>query len=123
MHARRHGEDFKPGTVKEINSRGTDTMKIDSSNANSLAVLQTAAPRAAGKIEAQTAVQQTSAVSSTVSLSSMSALHTAKTSDIDTAKVEAIKAALRDGSYKIDSGKIADGMIGTARDLLQTRAS
>jgi negative regulator of flagellin synthesis FlgM len=98
-------------------------MKIDSSNANSLAVLQTTAPRAAGKVEAQSTVQQTSAASSTVSLSSMSALHTASTSDIDTAKVEAIKAALRDGSYKIDSGKIADGMIGTARDLLQTRAS
>jgi negative regulator of flagellin synthesis FlgM len=33
--------------------------------------------------------------------------------------VESIKQALRDGTYKIDSGKIADGMLDTARELLQ----
>jgi negative regulator of flagellin synthesis FlgM len=32
-----------------------------------------------------------------------------------------MKAALRDGSYSIDSGKIADGLLGNARDLLQTK--
>ncbi len=57
----------------------------------------------------------------TVILSSMSALRASSISDIDTAKVESIKAALRDGSYTIDSGRIADGMLSTARDLLQTR--
>lgn len=51
----------------------------------------------------------------------MSALRASSISDIDTAKVESIKAALRDGSYTIDSGRIADGMLSTARDLLQTR--
>lgn len=58
---------------------------------------------------------------STVILSSMSTLRASSGSDIDTAKVESIKAALRDGSYTIDSGRIADGMLSTARDLLQSR--
>ena len=57
-----------------------------------------------------------------MSLSPLSTdLRASNASDIDTAKVESIKAAIRDGSLKIDSGKIADGMLSTARDLLQTR--
>nr|WP_284502801.1 MULTISPECIES: flagellar biosynthesis anti-sigma factor FlgM [unclassified Caballeronia] len=39
--------------------------------------------------------------------------------DIDIDKVASIKAALRDGSYSIDSSNIADGMLGVARDLLR----
>ncbi|QSN64025.1 MULTISPECIES: flagellar biosynthesis anti-sigma factor FlgM [unclassified Caballeronia] len=54
---------------------------------------------------------------STISLSSTAAF-SSHASDIDTAKVESIKAALRDGTYKIDSAAVADGMLGTARDLL-----
>jgi negative regulator of flagellin synthesis FlgM len=96
-------------------------MKIESSNANALAVTQTAAPRAVANVEAQSAVGAVQKPSSTVSLSSMSTLRTSGASDIDTAKVDAIKAALRDGTYKIDSGNIANGMISSARDLLQTR--
>jgi negative regulator of flagellin synthesis FlgM len=96
-------------------------MKIDSSNSNALSVLQTSATRAANKAEgtgAVGAVKQAAAASSTVNLSSMSAVHAANGSDIDVAKVEAIKASLRDGTYQIDSAKIADGMIGSARELL-----
>lgn len=69
-------------------------------------------------------VQQVSAAggqNSTVNLSSLSALHPSSDSDIDTAKVESIKAALRDGSYKPDSGRIADGMLRSARELVQMR--
>jgi len=47
-------------------------------------------------------------------------LRTSGSSDIDTAKVASIKAALNDGSYKVDSGKIADGMLSSARELIQT---
>ncbi|KMY86067.1 Negative regulator of flagellin synthesis [Candidatus Paraburkholderia calva] len=97
-------------------------MKIDSTT-NTLATLQNRAPRATNNSDAKGAVQQVSAAgaqNSTVNLSSMSALRTSGGSDIDTAKVESIRAALRDGSY-IDSDKIADGMLSTARDLLQTR--
>ncbi|WP_250475231.1 flagellar biosynthesis anti-sigma factor FlgM [Caballeronia sp. GAFFF1] len=54
---------------------------------------------------------------STISLSSTAAF-AAHSSDIDTAKVASIKAALKDGTYKVDSAAVADGMLGTARDLL-----
>jgi negative regulator of flagellin synthesis FlgM len=103
-------------------------MKIDSSNAATLAISRSGAARASNDNEAQDAVGAaqtagaTNAGSSTVSLSSASTLRTSNNSDIDTAKVESIKAALRDGSYKIDSASIADGMLSNARDLLQTKA-
>jgi negative regulator of flagellin synthesis FlgM len=98
-------------------------MKIESSNSQALSILKTNAPRSTSSVDATGAagsVQQTSAASSTVSLSSMSALSAVNGSDIDVAKVAAIKASLRDGTYKIDSSKIADGMINSARDMLQT---
>ena len=58
---------------------------------------------------------------STVSLSALSTdLRTSGSADIDTAKVASIKAALNDGSYKVDSGKIADGMLSSTRELMQT---
>jgi negative regulator of flagellin synthesis FlgM len=104
-----------------------DTMKIESGSNTTLAGLQNGLQRASTNGDAKGAVgtvQQTGATganNSTVNLSSMSTLRSANGSDIDTAKVESIKAALRDGSYQIDSGKIADGMLSTARDLLQTR--
>jgi len=42
--------------------------------------------------------------------------------DIDTAHVESIKAAIKNGTLTIDPGKIADGVLETTRSLLQTRA-
>ncbi|WP_114815263.1 flagellar biosynthesis anti-sigma factor FlgM [Paraburkholderia kururiensis] len=61
-----------------------------------------------------------------VSLSALSAqlrgLAASGAADIDTAHVESIKQALRDGSLSIDTGKIADAVLETARSLLQTRA-
>lgn len=67
--------------------------------------------------------QQSNAVtagSSAVNLSSSSTLHGSSATDIDIDKVSTIKAALRDGTYSTDSASIADGMLGLARDLLQT---
>ncbi|PQV46715.1 flagellar biosynthesis anti-sigma factor FlgM [Paraburkholderia sp. BL21I4N1] len=103
-------------------------MKIESGN-YPLAAPQSGARNTTSNNDAEGAVESVQqagagdALHSTVSLSSMAAVHTPGDSDIDTAKVESIKAALRDGSYKIDSGKIADGMLSHARDLLQTTAS
>lgn len=98
-------------------------MKIESGN-YSLATSQTAAaPRAGtestGAVEAGQPVTAGGAQNSTVSLSSMSAVRSPSDSDIDTAKVESIKAALRDGTYTINPGAIADGMLNSARDLLK----
>jgi negative regulator of flagellin synthesis FlgM len=67
-------------------------------------------------------VDAVAAASSAVRLSSTSALGTSSATDIDADKVAAIKAALRNGTYSIDSASIADGMLGMARDLLQKTA-
>jgi negative regulator of flagellin synthesis FlgM len=42
--------------------------------------------------------------------------------DIDTANVESIRQAIKDGTLKIDTGKIADGVLETARNLLQKKS-
>lgn len=39
------------------------------------------------------------------------------TAAIDQSKVDKIRAALADGSYKIDTGRIADGLIGMERQI------
>jgi negative regulator of flagellin synthesis FlgM len=100
-------------------------MKIESSNSQFTAP-DTGAQRGTGNTDAKGATASvrpadaTDVQNSTVTLSSISALRPSSDSDIDTAKVESIKAALRDGSYKIDAGNIADGMLSTASELLQT---
>jgi negative regulator of flagellin synthesis FlgM len=103
-------------------------VKIDSNSNSNIAALQEGTQRASqGDAKGAASTQQpgtASAPQSTVSLSPLSAdLRASNASDVDTAKVESIMAALRDGSYSVDSGKIADGMLGSARDLLQTKPS
>lgn len=39
----------------------------------------------------------------------------------DAEKVEAIKSAIASGQFKIDSGKVADGLIATVKDLLNSQ--
>jgi negative regulator of flagellin synthesis FlgM len=62
-----------------------------------------------------------------VSLSGLSqhlrSLAASGSADIDTAHVESIKAAIKNGSLTMDSGKIADGVLNTARELLQSQTS
>ncbi|WP_144109798.1 flagellar biosynthesis anti-sigma factor FlgM [Paraburkholderia sp. BCC1886] len=105
-------------------------MKIESGN-YPIAAPQNGAQRGASSGDVKNAVesaQQDSADNAenaqdpTVSLSSLAALRPTDGSDIDMAKVASIKAALSNGSYTIDSSRIADGMLGSARDLLQTTA-
>ena len=103
-------------------------MKIDSSNTSQIAALQEAAQQRAPQAETQATsttggtTSSTGGSNSTVSLSALSTdLRTSRASDIDTAKVASIKAALNDGSYKVDSGKIADGMLSSAHELMQTK--
>lgn len=112
---------------KRITSSGKTIVKIDSSNTSQIAALQEAAQQRAAQADAQPTsttggtTSSTGGSNSTVSLSALSTdLRTTGSSDIDTAKVASIKAALNDGSYKVDSGKIADGMLSSARELMQT---
>jgi negative regulator of flagellin synthesis FlgM len=115
---------------KGITSSGKTIVKIDSSNTSQIAALQEAAQQRAAQADAQatsttggttSSTGGTGSSNSTVSLSALSTdLRTSGSTDIDTAKVASIKAALNDGSYKVDSGKIADGMLSSARELIQT---
>ncbi|CCG86939.1 flagellar biosynthesis anti-sigma factor FlgM [Erwinia piriflorinigrans] len=48
-----------------------------------------------------------------------SQLTKASSQDINTARVEELKTAIRNGELKMDSGKIADALIQQAKDSLQ----
>jgi negative regulator of flagellin synthesis FlgM len=41
----------------------------------------------------------------------------------DAEKVDAIKSAIASGQFKVDSEKVADGLIATVKDLLTTKKS
>ncbi|MCB4812327.1 flagellar biosynthesis anti-sigma factor FlgM [Methylovorus menthalis] len=41
----------------------------------------------------------------------------------DTDKVDAIKTAITNGQFQVDSGKVADGLIETVKDLLTSAKS
>lgn len=43
-------------------------------------------------------------------------------SDIDTARVNEIRQAIADGRLELDTGKIADGLIQSVRDMLGERS-
>ncbi|WP_323119593.1 flagellar biosynthesis anti-sigma factor FlgM [Burkholderia alba] len=51
--------------------------------------------------------------------SNLRALAASGSADIDTAQVESIRDAIRNGTLSIDAGKIADGVLQTAHELLQ----
>ncbi|MDR5880455.1 flagellar biosynthesis anti-sigma factor FlgM [Caballeronia sp. LZ032] len=96
-------------------------MKIQSTN-NPAMPEPITVRRATNEADFAAAPQHSDAVaadSSAVTLSSTSAFRTSSATDIDADKVAAIKAALSNGTYRIDSGSIADGMLGLARDLLR----
>ena len=113
-------------------------MKVDSTTNSNLPTLKDALSRsqpsdaASANSNAQsagTASQTTTSGSgdASVSLSGLSqhlrSLAASGSADIDTVHVESIKAAIKDGSLKIDSSKIADGVLNTARELLQSKTS
>ncbi|TDU22789.1 FlgM family anti-sigma-28 factor [Chromohalobacter marismortui] len=53
------------------------------------------------------------------SITTLSQSNEADTSqDIDTARVDEIRQAITDGQLELDTGKIADGLIDSVRDLL-----
>ena len=113
-------------------------MKVDSQTNSNLPTLKDALSRSqqsdatSANSSAQNAVTASQTTTSgsgdaSVSLSGLSqhlrSLAASGSADIDTAHVESIKQAIKDGSLKIDSGKIADGVLNTARELLQSKSS
>lgn len=59
--------------------------------------------------------------STQVEFSSVSTLLSDGASDVDMAKVQAIREAIRNGELAINAGRIADGLIESTRDLLGRR--
>ncbi|KXU89633.1 flagellar biosynthesis anti-sigma factor FlgM [Paraburkholderia monticola] len=115
-------------------------MKVDSTTSSNLASLKDAVSRSqqsgeatpvAGVTQDTTSAGASSAAGASgdtsVNLSGLSqhlrSLAASGSADIDTAHVESIKQAIKDGTLQIDSGKIADGVLQTARDLLQSKTS
>ncbi|MGB8417591.1 flagellar biosynthesis anti-sigma factor FlgM [Paraburkholderia sp.] len=114
-------------------------MKVDSTTNSNLPTLKDALSRSqqsdatTANSNAQSASSPSQTTSSSgsgdasVSLSGLSqhlrSLAASGSADIDTAHVESIKAAIKDGSLTIDSSKIADGVLNTARELLQSKTS
>ncbi|MFL9869441.1 flagellar biosynthesis anti-sigma factor FlgM [Paraburkholderia fungorum] len=113
-------------------------MKVDSTTNSNLPSLKDAVSRSqqSDATSANSNAQSASTSSPTttsgsgdasVSLSGLSqhlrSLAASGSADIDTAHVESIKAAIKNGSLTIDSSKIADGVLNTARELLQSKTS
>ncbi|MCC8393213.1 flagellar biosynthesis anti-sigma factor FlgM [Paraburkholderia sp. MMS20-SJTR3] len=114
-------------------------MKVDSNSSSNLPTLKDAVSRTQQGGDATPASSATQGASTaatatgnaagdaSVSLSGLSqhlrSLAATGAADIDTAHVESIKQAIKDGTLQIDSGKIADGVLQTARDLLQNKSS
>ena len=106
-------------------------MKVDSSTNPNLTPLNNGVQRsqqgetaAAGANAARTPVSSGGGAAADVSLSALaghlqSLAASGSAGDIDTAQVESIKQAIRNGSLQIDASKIADGVLETARSLLQ----
>jgi negative regulator of flagellin synthesis FlgM len=105
-------------------------VKVDSSTNPNLTPLNNGVQRgqqgetaAAGANTARTPVSSGGGAAADVSLSALAghlqSLAASGSADVDTGHVESIKQAIRDGSLKIDASKIADGVLETARSLLQ----
>lgn len=81
-------------------------------------------PRETPETSAQKArtEQTTTATSASVTLSNaQTALTRSGSSDINMARVEELKTAIRNGELKMDIGKIADALIQDTQDYLQSK--
>ncbi|MCX4164765.1 MULTISPECIES: flagellar biosynthesis anti-sigma factor FlgM [Paraburkholderia] len=111
-------------------------MKVDSTTSTNLQTLKdglsrpqqgeaTSTGAGASGASGKAAAPQTSTGDANVNLSGLSAhlrsLAASGSADIDTAHVESVRQAIKNGTLTIDSSKIADGVLNTARDLLQNK--
>ena len=105
-------------------------MKIGQSPDTTPGTLAPAAKRPGPELEAA-AQAKTAAVKpaagASVSVSAlgktMEASRRADLADIDQVKVDEIKSAIADGSYKVDAEAIADKMLANAQEMLQPKRS
>ena len=100
-------------------------MKIDDSLKKTAGLGVGATPTRSGKgtEKAGAATQAPAAGSDTVTLSSKleSIAQVGGNGVFDVKKVEEIKAAIAEGRFQVNLEKVADGLIDTVQDLIQTR--
>lgn len=88
-------------------------MKIDSSYKTASASTSPAKPRETPAPSPDSAEVHLSAAAARLSAG--------ESAPVDRARVSAIKKAIADGSFKINTGAIADSLIDTARELIASR--
>jgi negative regulator of flagellin synthesis FlgM len=100
----RLGVDSKPVAGK------ANTAKLESASANKVEKSQADATLA-NNVTLSPLSAQLKALEAKVAVSSV----------FDTEKVDAIKSAISGGKFKVDSEKVADGLIATVKDLLSSQ--
>ena len=105
-------------------------MKIGPTPEQTTGALAPAAKRPGPELEAAAQAKTVAAKSvagASVSVSTlgrtMEASRRADQSDIDQVKVDEIKAAIANGSYKVDAEAIADRLLANAQEMLQPKGS
>lgn len=93
-------------------------MKIDSLNSSGAAA--PSGPRAKPKPGTAASAGSTTVASADVTLSSASSA-TGGEEPVNTARVQEIRQAIADGRFQINAGAIADRLIESARELVQTQ--
>lgn len=97
-------------------------MKIDQ-HTPSLNSGPPAAAVASPKARAGPTAPRTPAASDPARSASLTSLRSADSGDFDTARVERIRQRISEGSYQVNTGKIADGLLSTVHDLLGRKPS
>jgi negative regulator of flagellin synthesis FlgM len=105
-------------TIKNTGGLGVDKAATEKANA---AKLESAAGNKVDK--SQTETKPTENVTLSPLSAQLKALEAkvAVSNVFDAKKIDAIKSAISGGQFKVDSEKVADGLIATVKDLLTTR--
>lgn len=100
----RLGVDSKPAVSKD------NAVKLESASANKVEKSQVDATQD-NNVKLSPLSAQLKALEAKVAVSNV----------FDTEKVDAIKSAISSGKFKVDSEKVADGLIATVKDLLSSQ--
>lgn len=93
-------------------------MKIDNSAKSLASVAGTAAQRSTGARPANLAPRAESAESALTALSAAGLQAAGSDAAFDAGKVAEIRQAISEGRFKIDAGRIADGLVASVKEML-----
>jgi negative regulator of flagellin synthesis FlgM len=96
-------------------------MKIDNSYNPSLAMLQGKKSSASKSADKAVEGSDSSEVKLSGVASSISTSSSESSAPVNSAKIAEIRAAIASGQFKINSGAIADRLLDTAKELVQTQ--